>query len=321
MFTPGPLSRQDADDLNRLAALVANLARMDVSAPLILRRGADGQQPLISFNSANTLTVQNSDVTAVDNPTATLQFDKTTGVSTSGVDGTSTVSGIDANHIQKGMINLSNQVLGSGAKSIANGHLNITSAKYTYQAQPALNDVYTVGVPNHNLLLSYTATQDAPALASFGIYPPSSYPHAMLISTGARDTVVSASNAVTLIATDGTATPFSSPLSGFGAVSVGQAYAGADTDIPLSMWDPGYPSAILHGKWELVGSFTRTGFVAACAPNVATAKAQFVVRNAEDIYAGWRGTVTIGAIKFYFAGGIIYQVDKSGTSQALGANA
>jgi hypothetical protein len=55
MFRPGPLSSQDAADLNRLAGLVAALGQMSVASPLSLRRSTAGQ-PLLSVDASDFLT-------------------------------------------------------------------------------------------------------------------------------------------------------------------------------------------------------------------------------------------------------------------------
>ena len=48
MFRPGQLSRNDADELNKLVALVRSLDRMSVAYPLQLQR-TTGRQPLLSL--------------------------------------------------------------------------------------------------------------------------------------------------------------------------------------------------------------------------------------------------------------------------------
>lgn len=47
--TPGPLSRKDADTINRALELLASINKMDASYPLSIQRGY-GQQPLFALN-------------------------------------------------------------------------------------------------------------------------------------------------------------------------------------------------------------------------------------------------------------------------------
>jgi len=257
-------------------------------------------------SAGSALDVRNTDGTAIDATTTSLRFDKATGLSTAGTAGTSTVSGIAASASQTGMVNQLPQILGQGTKGLKNGSLTIqgfATASGLEQASAA-RSAADISNSDNIAWLACLAQGDLPSIVRLKV-------------------ISSAFNA-------GSHRGYSAVLAGtgerFGMIAVDPADASAHKGLPLpsSTASASDPASVLGTYEASTGGLPSYSFQIGAGTDAAGQPAQYSLMSSGSLYLGWRGTVEethgVNALKKYYAGGIIYRVDKNGVQQALGTN-